>query len=110
MLFRNVQKLLKQNSQLRLFAMKSSTNFWFETCRFHDIVRWGIAKECQDAVVDQVPQLYDDFFIQGTPYYGKEHHLRAELTHPLSVDQNLPASSYGFVKGKHEYFHSQKML
>lgn len=44
---------------------------WFETCRFHDIVRWGIAKECQDAVVDQVPQLYDDFFIQGTPYYGK---------------------------------------
>ena len=35
---------------------------------------------------------------------GKEHHLRAELTHPLSVDQNLPASSYGFVKGKHEYF------
>ena len=77
---------------------------WFETCRFHDIVRWGIAKECQDAVVDQVPQLYDDFFIQGTPYYGKEHHLRAELTHPLSVDQNLPASSYGFVKGKHEYF------
>lgn len=27
MLFRNVQKLLKQNSQLRLFAMKSSTSF-----------------------------------------------------------------------------------
>lgn len=77
---------------------------WFETCRFHDIVRWGIAKECQDAVVDQVPQLYDDFFIEGTPYFGKEHHLRAVLTHPLSVIQNLPANSYGFVKGKHEYF------
>lgn len=77
---------------------------WFETCRFHDIVRWGIAKECQDAVVDQVPQLYDDFFIEGTPYFGKEHHLRAELTHPLSVDQKLPASSFGFIKGKHEYF------
>ena len=72
---------------------------WFEGCRFNDIVRWGIAKECYDKVLDNIPYLYDDFFIEGTAYYQKEHHLRAETKHPLKeAGQYFP-----FQVNKNEY-------
>lgn len=73
---------------------------WFEGCRFHDIVRWGIAKQCYDKVLDNIPYCYDDYFIEGTPYYKKEHHLRAVTKHPLS-QAGVP---HEFIQGKHEYF------
>lgn len=73
---------------------------WFESCRFHDIVRWGIAKECHDKVLDNIPYTYDEFFQPDTPGYGKEHKLVAVTQHPLH-----DAGVYTpFVAGKHEYF------
>jgi len=78
---------------------------WFEGCRFHDLVRWNKfdgfdIKAAYDKVTDQIPYLFDDYFISGTSYYQKEHHLRAETKHPLAA-ANVKC---GFVSGKHEYF------
>lgn len=73
---------------------------WFEGCRFFDIVRWGIAKECHDKVLDNIPYCYDEYFIEGKPGYKKEHKLYAVTKHPLKE-----AGVYSpFVAGKHEYF------
>lgn len=78
---------------------------WFEGCRFHDLVRWSKydnldIKAIFDKVTDNIPLLFDDYFVEGTEYTGKEHHLRAETHHPLSAAK----VQCGFVKGKHEYF------
>lgn len=73
---------------------------WFEGCRFHDIVRWGIAKKCYDKVLDNIPVCYDDFFIEGTEYYHKEHHMHAVTTHPLAA----AGIKVEFIEGKHKYF------
>lgn len=73
---------------------------WFEGTRFHDIVRWGIAKECFDKVTDNIPYCYDDFFIEGTAYYQKEHHLRAVTKHPLAE----AGITNRFEVGKHEHW------
>lgn len=76
---------------------------WFENCRFHDLVRWS--KRYPNLVnLDQVfnksgihqnvPTVYDEFFIEGKPGYQKEHKLFT-TTAPVKA---------GFVTGKHEYF------
>ena len=76
---------------------------WFENCRFHDLVRWS--KRYPNLVnLDQVfnksgihqnvPTVYDEFFIEGKPGYQKEHKLFV-TTAPVKA---------GFVTNKHEYF------
>ena len=57
---------------------------WFESCRFHDLVRWS--KRYPNLVnLDQVfnksgihqnvPTVFDEFFIESKPGYQKEHKL-----------------------------------
>lgn len=92
----------KISSTLTLTDIQDEKEYemWFEGVRFHDIVRWGIAKECFDKVTDNIPYCYDDFFIEGTEYYHKEHHLRAVTKHPLAE----AGYTNRFEVGKHEYW------
>ena len=70
---------------------------WFEGCRWFDIVRWGIAKQCYDKVLDNIPYQWDEYFeSNGT----KPHKLRYEVKHPFA-DANIHLQ---FVAGKHEYW------
>ena len=70
---------------------------WFEGCRWFDIVRWGIAKQCYDKVLDNIPYQWDEYFeSNGT----KPHKLRYEVKHPFA-DANIQLQ---FVAGKHEYW------
>ena len=76
---------------------------WFENCRFHDLVRWANQGKVdldkifnQAPVLDAVPVLYDEFFVEGKPGYQKEHKL-------YSVPQATPVK-FHFEKGKHEYW------
>jgi starch-binding outer membrane protein, SusD/RagB family len=78
---------------------------WFESCRFHDLVRWSKqGKVDLDSIFNKsellssgnymVPTLYDEYFIEGTPGYGKEHKL---------FTKDTEANYNKFVVGKNEY-------
>ena len=76
---------------------------WFESCRFHDLVRWSKRYPSlvnldqvfnKSGIHDRVPTVFDEFFIEGKPGYQKEHKL-------FTVEAPVVA---GFVTGKHEYF------
>lgn len=78
---------------------------WFESCRFHDLVRWSKqGKVDLDAIFNksprwksgkyEVPTLYDEYFIEGTPGYKKEHKLFTKYD---------IATCSKFVVGKNEY-------
>ncbi len=78
---------------------------WFESCRFHDLVRWSKqGKVDLNTIFNKselfrdgkymVPSLYDEYFIEGTAGYGKEHKLFTKYSE---------ASYENFVVGKHEY-------
>ena len=76
---------------------------WFEGCRFHDLVRWSkqgkvnldqIFNKNYGGIHKHVPELFDEFFIEGKPGFQKEHKLYTTYT---SVDHE------DFVVGKHEY-------
>ncbi|MBQ8808925.1 MAG: RagB/SusD family nutrient uptake outer membrane protein [Bacteroidales bacterium] len=74
---------------------------WFENCRFHDLVRWskkGYVNLDQvfnkSGIHQNVPTVFDEFFIEGKPGYQKEHKLFI----------TTEALNAGFVVGKHEYF------
>ena len=77
---------------------------WFENARFHDLVRWAaqgkvdlneIFNTRYGGIHENVPTVYDEFFMEGKPGFGKEHKLYT--TH-------APAHYSKFEKGKHEYF------
>ncbi len=78
---------------------------WFESCRFHDLVRWSKqGKVDLDAIFNksplwngdkyEVPTLYDEYFVEGTPGYKKEHKLFTKYD---------KATCSKFVVGQHEY-------
>jgi hypothetical protein len=70
---------------------------WFEGCRWFDIVRWGIAKQCYDKVLDNIPFQWDEYWESNK---SKPHKLRYEVKHPFAeVGIKLE-----FVAGKHEYW------
>ena len=70
---------------------------WFEGCRWFDIVRWGIAKQCFDKVLDNIPYQYDRFW---TSNGEKPHELYYEVRHPFK-EANITLE---FVAGKNEYW------
>ena len=70
---------------------------WFEGCRWFDIVRWGIAKECYDKVLDNIPYQWDEYWTSGGQ---KPHKLVYEIKHPFAE----AGIKLEFVKGKHEYW------
>ncbi|MBR5644086.1 MAG: RagB/SusD family nutrient uptake outer membrane protein [Salinivirgaceae bacterium] len=84
---------------------------WFEGCRFFDLVRWnkqdGLDIKAKfDAVTDNMPFLYDLFFVPegndlyDAKYYHKEHKFVSKIHHPLA-EGNV---TNRFTVGKHEYF------
>lgn len=70
---------------------------WFEGCRWFDIVRWGIAKECYDKVLDNIPYQWDEYWTSGGT---KPHKLFYKIKHPFAE----AGIKLEFVKGKHEYW------
>ena len=70
---------------------------WFEGSRWFDIVRWGIAKECYDKVLDNIPYQWDEYWTSGGK---KPHKLVYEIKHPFAE----AGIKLEFVKGKHEYW------
>lgn len=95
----------KISDELTIQAVMEEKQYemWFESCRFHDLVRWS--KRYPNLVnLDQVfnksgihqnvPTVFDEFFIEGKPGYQKEHKLFV-TTAPVEA---------GFVTNKHEYF------
>ena len=70
---------------------------WFESCRFHDLVRWSNQGKVdldqifnKSGIHTKVPTVYDAFFTKG------------EAKHRLYTEYQ--ALNAGFVVGKHEYF------
>ena len=67
---------------------------WFESCRFHDIVRWGIADQVCGKDLDRYPEAFDAMSKLKEP----EHRWYYVETKPY---EGIP---HQFIKGKHEYF------
>ncbi len=77
---------------------------WFESCRFHDLVRWAAQGKVDlnevfntryGGIHEKIPTTYDEYFTEGKPGYGKEHKLFETYT---------KAHYEKFQVGKHEYF------
>ena len=82
-------------------AEEKQYEMWFESCRFHDLVRWSKqGKVNLDQVFNKaydktkVPVCHDEFWIEGKPGYQKEHKLYTEYA---------PVTYVPFQVGKHEY-------
>ena len=67
---------------------------WFESCRFHDVVRWGIADQVCGKDLDRYPEAFDAMSKLGEP----EHRWYYVERKPY---EGIP---HQFIKGKHEYF------
>ncbi|MCR5695636.1 MAG: RagB/SusD family nutrient uptake outer membrane protein [Marinilabiliaceae bacterium] len=55
-------KTISTSVDLQVIQDEKEYELWFEGCRWHDIVRWGIAKECYDKVLDNIPYQFDEFW------------------------------------------------
>ena len=95
----------KISSSLTIDAVMEEKQYemWFESCRFHDLVRWSKkypSKVDLDQVFnksgihDRIPTVFDEFFIEGKDGYKKYHKLYTEYS----------TVNAGFVVGKHEYY------
>ncbi len=90
-------KTISSSVDLQTIQDEKQYELWFEGCRWFDIVRWGIAKQCYDKVLDNIPLQWDEYFqSDGT----KPHKLVYKIHHPFA-DANIKLE---FVAGKHEYW------
>lgn len=88
---------ISETVNLQVLQDEKQYELWFEGCRWHDIVRWGIAKQCYDKVLDNIPYQFDEYW---TSNGAKPHNLVYEVRHPWKeVGVTLQ-----FVEGKHEYW------
>ena len=90
-------KTISETVDMQVLMDEKQYELWFEGCRWNDIVRWGIAKECYDKVLDNIPYQFDEYF---TSNGAKPHKLVYEVRHPLK-DAGINVE---FVAGKHEYW------
>lgn len=75
---------------------------WFESCRFHDLVRWSKQGKVdlnkifnESAIHTGIPTVRDEFFVEGTENYKKEHKLFVRRSDAIASP---------FKVGQHEYF------
>ena len=77
---------------------------WFESARFHDLVRWAAQGKVDlnevfntryGGIHENIPTVFDEYFIEGKPGFGKEHKL---------FETHSKAHYNKFEVGKHEYF------
>ncbi len=87
-----------ESVNLQVLQDEKQYELWFEGCRWHDIVRWGIAKECYDKVLDNIPYQFDEYWTSGGT---KPHKLVYEVRHPWKDIKNVKIE---FIKNKHEYW------
>ena len=90
-------KTISSSVNLQTIQDEKQYELWFEGCRWFDIVRWGIAKQCWDKVLDNVPYQFDEYFTSGGK---KPHKLVYEVRHPYK-EANITLS---FTEGKNEYW------
>ena len=90
-------KTISDNVDRQVLMDEKQYELWFEGCRWFDIVRWGIAKECYDKVLDNIPLQWDEYFQSGGT---KPHKLVYKVHHPWA-DAGVKLE---FVKNKHEYW------
>ena len=90
-------KTISSDVNLQVLQDEKEYELWFEGCRWFDIVRWGIAKQCYDKVLDNIPFQWDEYWTSGGT---KPHKLIYEVKHPFAeVGIHL-----NFVEGKNEYW------
>ena len=90
-------KTISETVDLKVLQDEKQYELWFEGCRWFDIVRWGIAKECYDKVLDNIPYQWDEYWESNK---SKPHKLRYEVKHPFAE----AGIKLQFVAGKHEYW------
>ena len=90
-------KTISDNVDMQVLMDEKQYELWFEGCRWFDIVRWGIAKECYDKVLDNIPLQWDEYFQSGGT---KPHKLVYKIHHPWA-DAGVKLE---FVKNKNEYW------
>ena len=90
-------KTISETVNMEVLQNEKQFELWFEGCRWFDIVRWGIAKQCFDKVLDNIPYQYDEYFTSGG---AKPHKLVYEVRHPFAAI-NITCK---FTEGKNEYW------
>ena len=90
-------KTISSSVDLQTIQDEKQYELWFEGCRWFDIVRWGIAKQCYDKVLDNIPLQWDEYFQSGG---SKPHKLVYKIHHPFA-DAGIKLE---FVAGKNEYW------
>ena len=90
-------KTISSSVDLQTIQDEKQYELWFEGCRWFDIVRWGIAKQCYDKVLDNIPLQWDEYFQSGGT---KPHKLVYKIHHPFA-DAGIKLQ---FVEGKNEYW------
>ena len=90
-------KTISSEVNLQVLQDEKEYELWFEGCRWFDIVRWGIAKQCYDKVLDNIPFQWDEYWQSGGT---KPHKLVYEVKHPFAE----VGITLKFVEGKNEYW------
>ena len=90
-------KTVSSEVNLQVLQDEKQYEMWFEGCRYFDIVRWGIAKQCYDKVLDNIPLQWDEYWQSGGT---KPHKLVYKIHHPFA-DAGIKLQ---FEAGKNEYF------
>lgn len=96
-------KTISADVDLQVLQDEKQYELWFEGCRWFDIVRWGIAKQCYDKVLDNIPLQWDEYWnpSDGSGVVGKHpHKLYYKIHHPFAED----GVKLQFIEGKHEYW------
>lgn len=89
---------ISETVDMQVLMDEKQYELWFEGCRWHDIVRWGIAKQCYDKVLDNIPYQFDEYWTSGGT---KPHKLVYEVRHPWKDLKNI---NIEFVANMHEYW------
>ena len=95
-------KTISSTVDMQVLMDEKQYELWFEGCRWLDIVRWGIAKECYDKVLDNIPLQWDEYWnpSDGSAPQTKPHKLYYKIHHPFAED----GVKLEFVKNKNEYW------
>lgn len=91
-------KTISSDVNLQVLQDEKQYELWFEGSRWFDIVRWGIAKQCYDKVLDNIPLQWDEYWTSGGT---KPHKLYYKIHHPWAEQANVKLE---FKAGKHEYW------
>lgn len=92
-------KTVSEKVDLKVLQDEKQYELWFEGCRWFDIVRWGIAKECYDKVLDNIPYQTDEYWT-SPENARKPHKLVYDVRHPFAE----AGITLKFVEGKNEYW------